>query len=143
MSLGFIELDNNDYFKPYIDHNNHHTNNNNQQHDAKALQAKVRSVDVIARYGGEEFAIVLPGADLPVAHQVAERVRLAVLGLNEKHPASVTGVVTVSIGVASARPNASGSVRDLIRVADAELYEAKAQGRNKVLCSESQSEPPQ
>jgi diguanylate cyclase (GGDEF)-like protein len=134
LSIAMIDVD---YFKPYNDHYGHLAGDSCLQRVAEALQAKVRSVDVIARYGGEEFAIVLPGADLPIAHQVAERVRLAVLGLNEKHAASVNGVVTVSIGVASARPTTAGSVRELIRVADTELYEAKAQGRNKVMCSET------
>ncbi|SAI42434.1 signaling/response regulator protein [Bordetella ansorpii] len=91
-----------------------------------------RPADMSARYGGEEFAMVLPELIAGQATAVAERVRKKIQALHVAHQHSVHGEVTVSIGAASCMPAAGGSVENLLRVADALLYEAKLNGRNRV-----------
>ena len=93
-----------------------------------------RDTDLVARYGGEEFAIVMPDTELEAALAVAERMRAAVLELAEPHPygSAAKGVVTVSVGVASAVPGQHGTADCLVGSADVELYRAKRAGRNRV-----------
>ncbi|MGH8028813.1 MAG: diguanylate cyclase [Arenimonas sp.] len=83
-----------------------------------------RAEDLLARYGGEEFLVVLPGADLPIAAQLAEVMRKEV----EKSGLGAT----VSIGVASRVPDDSAVLTELIARADAALYVAKKGGRNRI-----------
>ena len=103
---------------------------------AKALrQALVRPGDVLARYGGEEFIVLLQEAGSTGAIVVAERLRAAVEALRIVHPAHPDhspGVVTVSIGAASAALQSCASTESLIAAADKALYEAKSSGRNQV-----------
>jgi diguanylate cyclase (GGDEF)-like protein len=86
-----------------------------------------RTEDLIARYGGEEFLAILPGADTIIANKVAEAMREAV-------EQSELGA-TVSIGVASAIPN-GGDAAELVQAADRALYQAKNNGRNRVVVSQ-------
>ena len=85
--------------------------------------------DFLARFGGEEFVAVLPDLSPAAALQVAERVREAVAARRLPNRLSPFGVVTVSVGVATA--STSGRFT-LLAEADAALYEAKALGRNRV-----------
>jgi diguanylate cyclase (GGDEF)-like protein len=85
-----------------------------------------------ARYGGEEFCVLLPGSGAVRALQTAEMIRAAVQALAIAHGASSYQTVTVSVGVASTRPNDTQRPADLIEAADAALYVAKRQGRNTV-----------
>jgi diguanylate cyclase (GGDEF)-like protein len=85
------------------------------------------------RYGGEEFCLLLPNAESARALEIGEQVRKAVLGQAMPHATSVHQIVTVSVGVATARPNASQQPGDLIEAADAALYAAKHRGRNAVV----------
>lgn len=96
------------------------------------VQGAIRTEDVFARCGGEEFALLVRGVELPGARAFAERVRLAVGGL-EVPCADERIRVTVSAGVASLGECPPGSSSDdLVRLADDRLYRAKAQGRNQV-----------
>ena len=89
--------------------------------------------DKLARYGGEEFVIVLPATQLEAGRLVAERVRLAVQERAIPHPGNApSGVVTVSLGVASVLP-ASQQAAAMIERADRCLYRAKRAGRNTVV----------
>ncbi|GAP34426.1 ligand-binding sensor domain-containing diguanylate cyclase [Piscinibacter sakaiensis] len=96
-------------------------------------QAAGRAGDLAARYGGEEFVLLLPGMSLASAMEHAESLRRACEARAIPHPASpVAPVVTISLGVGAAVPEASGSPATLLAQADAALYRAKAAGRNRV-----------
>ncbi|KAB2874792.1 MAG: GGDEF domain-containing protein, partial [Burkholderiaceae bacterium] len=88
--------------------------------------------DLAARYGGEEFAIVLPGTTAAGALETAEAIRRAVGAAS--FDAIVRGgpPVTVSIGIAATVPIAGGGAAALLHSADAALYQAKRNGRNRV-----------
>ena len=86
-----------------------------------------------ARYGGEEFCLLMPDTDATKAVEIGEMVRSAVQNLAVPHAASGHQTVTVSVGVASARPGAGLQPGDLIEAADASLYGAKRRGRNTVV----------
>ena len=89
--------------------------------------------DLVARYGGEELVLLLPYRDPTAAHAVAEQLRALVELEAMAHPGStVAAVVTVSIGVAALTPQPGLSPQQLIAMADAALYRAKADGRNRV-----------
>jgi two-component system chemotaxis family response regulator WspR len=90
-----------------------------------------RPGDFAARYGGEEFAVVLPTISVSGAIQVADTTRRAVVQTAIPHAATATGVVTVSVGVATLRPNMMSTIVDLTAAAAA-LYQAKAAGRSQV-----------
>ncbi|MFC4453361.1 GGDEF domain-containing protein [Deinococcus sonorensis] len=98
---------------------------------ARLLVEGVRAQDLAGRWGGEEFVVVLPGADLQSAVQVAERLRLSISGA-DLAPAQP---VTASFGVAASRPG--DTLETLAARADLALYQAKRTGRNRVCCSDS------
>ncbi len=101
----------------------------------------MRSSDAVARYGGEEFAILLPATDPPGALIVAERIRAAVEALALPHAQSdIAGHVTVSVGVASVTVSSGGLPAQLVGAADAALYRAKKEGRNRVVAAEAASD---
>lgn len=96
-------------------------------------EATSRAGDFAARYGGEEFIILIPGLDHAGITAFAEKLREACEARAIPHPASpVAPVVTISLGVASRAPAAYGSVAELVAEADAALYRAKNEGRNRV-----------
>jgi diguanylate cyclase (GGDEF)-like protein len=86
-----------------------------------------------ARYGGEEFCLLLPNTGLSRARDIGELVRAEVQKLAMPHSTSNHETVTVSVGVACTKPDASSRPADLIEAADAALYAAKHLGRNAVI----------
>jgi GGDEF domain-containing protein len=96
------------------------------------ITGRPRRPDFAARYGGEEFAVLLQAADLDGALHVAERLRQGVEDLLMAHAGAAWGFVSISIGVASVVPAENNSPQELTEAADAALYEAKRQGRNRV-----------
>ncbi|MEO5769657.1 MAG: GGDEF domain-containing protein, partial [Polyangia bacterium] len=96
-----------------------------------AVKLKIRREDLFARYGGEEFAIVLPEISLDAARTFAEKVRQLVQ--DQEFRFENTSIdVTISMGVAGVNENVR-EVEGLIKLADDQLYAAKAAGRNQVL----------
>ena len=122
LSLLMVDID---YFKHFNDTAGHLAGDDCLRGVARMLrEALHRAGDLVARYGGEEFAVLLPEMDAVHAAGVAEMLRRRVESL---------GTVTISIGVASMTPPRDGiGCEELVRVADAALYEAKRMGRNRV-----------
>ena len=140
LSLLMIDVD---YFKFYNDTYGHQGGDDCLRRVAGAMSDVVkRSSDAVARYGGEEFAIILPATDPEGACIVAERIRAAVENLAMPHEKSeVADHVTVSIGVASAIVSTGGMPTQLVGVADAALYRAKKEGRNRVVMARMEAAP--
>ena len=122
-----------DQFKNYNDAYGHQAGDVCLQQVAGAMRrAAGRPQDLVARYGGEEFAILLPLEDGHGAEGVARRLLDEVSLLSIPHAqSSVTPWVTVSMGLASMVPTDGATPGDLIKRADALLYQAKASGRNR------------
>ena len=99
---------------------------------AARLKKNVRKEELFARYGGEEFAIVLPETERQGAIQLSERLRQAV-DSEPFHYEERTFTVTISLGVATTTGQNVPSTSELIRDADEKLYQAKHQGRNRVV----------
>lgn len=126
-----------DYFKRLNDTFGHHVGDVVLRDLAAILSRELREIDTAARYGGEEFILLLPETDLQGATLVAQRLRSAVeqaAFFTDTNTAASqkTERVTISIGVALF-PEEARSKFDLLQAADAALYEAKAQGRNRVV----------
>jgi diguanylate cyclase (GGDEF)-like protein len=117
-----------DHFKAVNDSQGHAVGDRVLQAFAARVRAQLRDGDSCARYGGEEFVVVLPGASLALALEVAERLRACVAGSALLSQPAVA--VTVSIGAAAHRPGDGAT--DLLARADAAVYEAKRSGRNRV-----------
>ncbi len=99
---------------------------------AARLKKNVRKEELFARYGGEEFAVVLPETDRQGAVQVGERLRHAVECEHFRYEER-TFPVTISLGVATTTGENVPSPSELIRDADEKLYQAKHDGRNRVV----------
>ena len=129
-----------DLFKRYNDRYGHLMGDECLRRVASALKMTLRRPgDLMARYGGEEFVCLLPGVDLDGALEIANQLGQKVQELQIEHADSdVAQVVTVSLGVCSKRRDALFSDADeLLRQADAQLYRAKALGRNRACGAES------
>lgn len=102
---------------------------------AQAISSAVRrGDDLAARCGGEEFAVVLPDTDVAGACIVAETIQRAIADLAIAHTGSEIGdTLTLSIGVATIAPGVDAPPELLIATADAAMYEAKRQGRNRIV----------
>jgi two-component system cell cycle response regulator len=120
-----------DHFKTINDTYGHAGGDEVLRRVAKRIATVLGSDDTVGRYGGEEFLVVVPEADAARVGRVAERCRLAVADMSV--PVADTVVrPTVSVGLASSR--LLGYDEDaLIQAADAALYQAKADGRNRVV----------
>ncbi|MFK0002871.1 GGDEF domain-containing protein [Paenarthrobacter sp. NPDC090522] len=118
-----------DHFKAVNDEHGHRAGDAALKAFAEACRASVRSTDLVGRYGGEEFVLFLPGATQERAENVAVEIsrRMSTMEV----PGGGT-FPTVSYGVTSSTP-ATADLTFMIEVADAALYSAKAQGRNRIV----------
>jgi diguanylate cyclase (GGDEF)-like protein len=114
-----------DHFKRINDEAGHHAGDRALVWLAAVLCEQTRGSDVIARTGGEEFLVVLPGTDLASASEFAERVRRALA--TEDGPTALTISAGVAAEAVPTTPHA------LTQAADAALYEAKREGRDRVV----------
>lgn len=133
-SLSLIMIDV-DHFKEFNDNHGHVTGDKCLRKIGALLQHFVhRASDLAARFGGEEFAILLPETDARGAQAFAERLRQEIAGINiplgnADHPLRITA----SIGVATVVITRTIEADDIIQLADSQLYQAKASGRNRVV----------
>lgn len=134
LSLAVVLLDV-DHFKAFNDHYGHQAGDDCLRQVAEAVAAVARRPeDLAARFGGEEFVVVLPGLTAPQALRVAENLRAAVAACRIPHAHnSAAAVVTASLGVAAAQPGPGNRPEQLLAAADAALYQAKHEGRNRIV----------
>ncbi len=130
----FIDMDE---FKRVNDVYGHEAGNKLLEGMGRELEHSVRKTDLAARYGGDEFVLVLVRTDLEGARRVGEMVREAVEALG-KNQGFNKGDVSVSIGVSCHDPRAE-ELGDSLREADRALYQAKAQGGNRVVVAGTES----
>ncbi|MCF2948042.1 GGDEF domain-containing protein [Paraglaciecola aquimarina] len=123
--FSFVLLDI-DHFKSLNDTYGHDVGDKVLKTLAKLLTENVRSSDYLARWGGEEFILVCPNTNLSEAQQLAELLRSKI----EQMKLTETGPITASFGVATM---ATASLDSLFKSSDKALYQAKEQGRNKVV----------
>lgn len=122
-----------DHFKAINDRYGHVAGDKVLRATATLLAGTVRGADFVARAGGEEFIVLLPGAALAQGCAVAEKLRLAVQEAGFRYRGEPVRV-TMSCGVAACTGN--DTLETLYERADAALYQAKAQGRNRSVCAE-------
>ncbi len=132
--IGIIMLDI-DHFKSLNDSCGHDAGDALLRALAGLLRTRVREGDIACRFGGEEFILILPEAALDLARHRAEEIREAMRQLRVSHRGRVIGPITVSAGVA-AFPDHGKTSEGLLQAADAALYRAKAEGRDRVRAAE-------
>jgi diguanylate cyclase (GGDEF)-like protein len=130
LSLVMVDLD---HFKELNDRFGHLAGDEVLKRVAALVDREKRLGDVVARFGGEEFAAILPHTEPRAALAWAERVRQLIAGTEVRSDAGAL-TVTASFGIAGAIP-ATEQVHALIENADQALYEAKSQGRNRVVAA--------
>ncbi|HXB62762.1 MAG TPA: diguanylate cyclase [Acidobacteriaceae bacterium] len=121
-----------DHFKKFNDQSGHSAGDTVLKEVARVLAAAVRTEDLVCRYGGEEFTIILPDVTPEAAYEKAEALRRAVSELRTVLDNNLQNEITISIGVASF-PKDGQIPESLLKQADAALYRAKHEGRNRVV----------
>ncbi len=129
LSIIFLDID---HFKSFNDEYGHEAGDAVLRQLGAFLTGQVRYEDIACRYGGEEFVIVLPDAALDIAAQRAEGIRAGVKNMNVQVGGKTLQGISLSLGV-SAIPEFDAVGEILLRAADAALYQAKAEGRDRVV----------
>ncbi|WP_051617343.1 GGDEF domain-containing response regulator [Desulfonatronovibrio hydrogenovorans] len=124
-----------DHFKKINDQYGHDAGDSILEHLAGLVKKHLRQVDVPGRLGGEEFAIILPQTDMNGAYMMAERLRTAMEETSFNYDQTVIKF-TISLGVAEYQLD-SLHQDQLLKMADAALYQAKKQGRNQTVRAET------
>jgi diguanylate cyclase (GGDEF)-like protein len=132
LSILLIDID---HFKAYNDQYGHQQGDDTLKSVARVIGAcERRPLDIAARFGGEEFILVLYGQDERAGAMIAESLREAISVLQIPHGGSPTHPnLTASIGVAIIMPDTQRSCAGAIQMADEALYQAKHEGRNRVV----------
>jgi len=131
LSLAVVDID---HFKSVNDTHGHPGGDQVLVQVAHAMQKHFRPTDLLARYGGEEFCVLLPDTALDLAAAALDRLRASIAGTALELGEGKTLKITISGGVAQWREG--WSLEDLVNAADAALYRAKREGRNRVLASQ-------
>ena len=134
--VGVIMLDL-DHFKEYNDTFGHHAGDELLCALGQLIQDQIRREDIACRYGGEEFLLIMPGAPLEIVLERANEFNLSVKRLYKTSPALKP--ITISAGVA-VFPDHGSSGKEVIRAADAALYRAKEEGRDRVVVASTLSD---
>jgi diguanylate cyclase (GGDEF)-like protein len=129
-SLGVVMLDL-DRFKGFNDAFGHAAGDTLLRELGAFLRGHLRGEDIACRYGGEEFTLILPDADLEQTRMRAEQLRHGIRHLTVQHHGQTLAAITLSLGVA-AYPEHGTSSDEILSAADAALYAAKAEGRDRV-----------
>lgn len=130
-----------DHFKRVNDLHGHPVGDRVLQTVAQTLQQAVRPMDTVARIGGEEFALILPNCPPAFGEAVAERVRARLASRSLPLPGGDSLRITVSVGGAYAPAWVRSAARYWLARADAQLYRAKAEGRNRSCFEPSSLQP--
>ncbi|HSC85564.1 MAG TPA: GGDEF domain-containing protein [Pseudomonas sp.] len=132
-----------DFFKRYNDHYGHGAGDEALRAIAQVIGRHARRpLDMTARYGGEEFVGLWYGLDEAAMLPILEAIRAEVEALGLEHARSdAASVVTLSIGLAWLLPQSQQNLEDCLRQADAALYLAKEQGRNRVVSERAGNQP--
>jgi diguanylate cyclase (GGDEF)-like protein len=130
--MGVLMVIDIDHFKLINDRFGHGTGDQVIRSVAHTLANIVRSEDLFARWGGEEFLLVCPGIDCATALIISEKLRIAVQNLQIKNNADIS--VSISIGLTQLMPNESFT--EVFERADQALYDAKRNGRNRIILAE-------
>jgi two-component system cell cycle response regulator len=122
-----------DFFKSVNDAHGHDAGDDVLREFALRIKRSIRGIDLACRYGGEEFVVIMPETDMTVAAMVAERLRRRIAA----DPFAIqqgagTIPVTISIGIAAMRGK-DDSAANILKRADQALYQAKRDGRNRVV----------
>ncbi len=133
-SLGVLMMDL-DHFKKFNDTYGHDAGDTVLRETAAFLGKSVRAEDIVCRFGGEEFVVILPAADLKATQARGERIRSKLREQAVLHQGQSLGMITISVGVA-VLPQHGTSPKDLLEAADAALYRAKREGRDRVAVAE-------
>lgn len=130
-----------DHFKAYNDLYGHQAGDDALKRVAEVIASCAqRPLDFAARFGGEEFALVLYGSAQELGGEIPETLRRSVEEEEIPHAESTTGPwLTVSVGVAIVSPGNERSLAGAIQLADEALYQAKEEGRNRVVVKESRN----
>ena len=123
-----------DHFKRFNDTHGHEAGDIVLQTLGRFVQRHVRGGDIACRYGGEEFTLVLPGTSLEQAQQRAEELCAGIRTLQVEFNGSSLGPLSFSIGIATF-PNHGDGVELVLQAADMALYQAKHQGRDRVVAA--------
>lgn len=129
MAVAMIDVD---FFKQFNDRFGHAAGDVALRNVANAMQLSVRRSDLVARYGGEEFVVLLRETDPEQALDRTERIRQAIQSAPHEIGDARPVHITVSAGVAT-WPEDGATVGDLMATADRRLFEAKNDGRNRVV----------
>jgi diguanylate cyclase (GGDEF)-like protein len=121
-----------DGFKGLNDEHGHLAGDRFLSRVGEVIQRNLRSHDIPCRYGGEEFAVLLPETEPTEAIVIAERIRRTVSDIRLREGKRLVGT-TISIGISSYPRAGRRSATDLLRKADAALYQAKREGKDKVI----------
>ena len=126
-----------DHFKKINDTYGHQTGDEILKEFAKKLDSHVREIDTLARWGGEEFSMMIIESDKKKSCSIANKIRRLVEDINVS-VGDIKVNITVSIGCADLLE--TDSVEALVKRADQALYQAKANGRNLVICKDEADE---
>ncbi len=127
-----------DKFKQINDNHGHQTGDEVLRRVAGIIQLQLRAGDTLARYGGEEFVALLPRTEMPMAHKIAERIRISIAETAFTALTDETLALTISTGVSTLDHLNSDKGKlgeQMIAAADQALYYAKENGRNRVVCA--------